>query len=110
MTIRRVGFTINVTGNNVICEADNSLTPTTGEKVKIIDVRISPSASESTTRIFFFLDKDDLTDGGIPHDCIDDYTHAIEEDCDVPSGVKFVVKASGSVGTTLNGVIEYIEQ
>ncbi len=110
MTIKRVGFTINMAGDNKQYDADHMLTPTTGEKVKVISVRISPSTAEATTKIYLYHNQTDLSGGGIPMDCIDDYTHAIEMDCDVNAGETFIVKASGSVAATIKGSIEYIQQ
>jgi len=109
MTILFKEFRIDVSANNVKCEANNKLYVQKGQKIILHAIQIAPGASTADEDVFIMLyrDQEQLAGEGIYHAVIDDYTHTIEFDADAVEGQTFVTKAWGPNARTIQGVYMY---
>ena len=109
MTILFKEFRINVSANNVKCEANNKLYVQKGQKIILHAIQIAPGTNTSSEDVFITLyrDQEQLAGEGIYHAIIDDYTHTIEFDADAVEGQTFVTKAWGPNARTIHGVYMY---
>ena len=109
MTILFKEFRIDVSANNVKCEANNKLYVQKGQKIKLHAIQIAPGIDIAHEDVFIMLyrDQEQLAGEGIYHAIIDDYTHTIEFDADAVEGQTFVTKAWGPNTRTILGVYMY---
>ena len=109
MTILFKEFWINVSPNNVKCEANNKLYVPIGQKIILHAIQIAPQASTADEDVFIMLyrDQEQLAGEGIYHAIIDDYTHTIEFEAGAVEGQTFVTKAWGPYARTIHGVYMY---
>jgi len=109
MTILFKAFRIDVSPNNVKCEAYSKLHVQKGQKIILHAIQIAPGASTTDEDVFIMLyrDQEQLAGEGIYHAIIDDYTHTIKFDAVAVEGQTFVTKAWGPHTRTINGVYMY---
>ena len=109
MTILFKAFQINVSANNVKCEANNKLHVQKGQTIILHAIQIAPGTSTTVEDVFIMLyrDQEQLAGEGIYHAIIDDYTHTIEFDASAVEGQTFVTKAWGQNARTIHGVYIY---
>jgi len=109
MTILFKEFQINVSANNVKCEANNKLHVQKGQTIILHAIQIAPGTNTAAEDVFIMLyrDQEQLAGEGIYHAVIDDYTHTIEFDAGAVEGQTFVAKAWGPNARTIHGVYMY---
>ena len=109
MTILFKAFRIDVSGNNVHCEAYSKLRAQKGQTIILHAIQIAPQTSTTYEDAFIMLyrDQEQLAGEGIYHAIIDDYTHTIEFDAGAVEGQTFAMKGWGPNSRTIHGVYMY---